>query len=56
MKYTLLVITLVALSSATQLADMKTRLADLGEHPFGKSMVNLVTVNMKTGGALTELK
>jgi hypothetical protein len=28
---------------------MAASLADLGDHPFGKSMVSLLNMNMKTG-------
>ncbi len=28
---------------------MAASLADLGEHPFGKSMVSLLNMNLKTG-------
>lgn len=28
---------------------MAASLADLGDHPFGKSMVSLLSMNMKTG-------
>jgi hypothetical protein len=28
---------------------MTASLADLGDHPFGKSMVSLLNLNMKTG-------
>jgi hypothetical protein len=41
---------LVILSAATNLQnEMSASLADLGEHPFGKSMVSLLNMNMKTG-------
>jgi chromosome segregation ATPase len=35
---------------------MAASLADLGDHPFGKSMVSLLNMNMKTGGPLHELR
>jgi len=28
---------------------MAASLADLGDHPFGKSMVSLLNLNLKTG-------
>ncbi len=38
------------LASATNIQnEMSASLADLGDHPFGKSMVNLLSMNMKTG-------
>lgn len=45
---------LIACTFATM--EMTEKLGDYKEHPFGKSMVNLITVNMKTGGSLNELK
>jgi hypothetical protein len=35
---------------------MKEKLSGYADHPFGSSMINLVSVNMKTGGSLNELK
>lgn len=52
----ILVLALIAFTYATTLTEMSDRLSQYGDHPFGKSMVNLVTVNMKTGGSLNELK
>jgi hypothetical protein len=48
---------LVLLATATNLQnEMAASLADLSEHPFGKSMVSLLNMNMKTGGPLHELR
>ncbi|KAM3129252.1 hypothetical protein pb186bvf_018631 [Paramecium bursaria] len=35
---------------------MNAHLKEFGDHPFKASMVNLVAMNMQTGGPLTELK
>lgn len=50
----ILLLVLVALTFAT--SEMTEKLGQYGDHPFGKSMMSLVTVNMKTGGSLNELK
>lgn len=47
---------LIACIYATSITEMTDKLAQYGDYPFGKSMVNLVSVNMKTGGSLNELK
>ncbi|CAD8102780.1 unnamed protein product [Paramecium sonneborni] len=52
----ILVLALIALTYATTITEMSERLSQYGDHPFGKSMVNLISVNMKTGGSLNELK
>ncbi len=47
---TFLFLGLVILSTATNLQnEMAASLADLGDHPFGKSMVSLLNMNLKTG-------
>lgn len=51
-----LLLLVIALVSATTVSDMTQRLANYADHPFGTSMINLVSVNMKTGGSLNELK
>lgn len=52
----ILALVLIACVSAASMTEMTDRLAQYGDHPFGKSLVNLVSVNMKTGGSLNELK
>jgi hypothetical protein len=48
---------LIVLATATNLQnEMAASLSDLGDHPFGKSMVSLLNMNMKTGGPLHELR
>ncbi|CAK82366.1 unnamed protein product (macronuclear) [Paramecium tetraurelia] len=56
MKSALLVVVLIACIQATTVSELKERLSGYGDHPFGSSMINLVSVNMKTGGSLNELK
>lgn len=47
---TFLLLGLVLLATATNLQnEMAASLADLGDHPFGKSIVSLLNMNMKTG-------
>lgn len=46
----------VLLACALATTEFEKHLGSYGEHPFGKSMLNLVSVNMKTGGSLNELK
>lgn len=56
MKSALLIVVLIACLKATTVSEMKDKLSGYGDHPFGSSMINLVSVNMKTGGSLNELK
>ena len=52
MKTIIFVGVIVLLAQATNVQnEMAASLADLGEHPFGKSMVSLLSMNMKTGRA-----
>jgi hypothetical protein len=47
---TFLLLGLIIFATATNLQnEMAASLADLGDHPFGKSMVSLLNLNMKTG-------
>jgi phosphotransferase system HPr-like phosphotransfer protein len=55
MKTIIFVAALVLIAHATNLQnEMTASLADLGDHPFGKSMVSLLNLNMKTGTSNTE--
>lgn len=57
MKTFFFILGLVLIATATNLQnEMAASLADLGEHPFGKSMVSLLNMNMKTGFFLFYIK
>jgi hypothetical protein len=47
---------IIMVASASTVTDLTSRLSNYADHPFGSSMINLVSVNMKTGGSLNELK
>lgn len=53
MKFATLAFVLIVLANSTTIQD---KLGELSDHPYGKSLVNLVNLNMKTGGPLQELK
>lgn len=45
-----------ATHATTLQTDIAASLADLNDHPFAQSIASLVTMNMKTGGPLHELR
>lgn len=56
MKTALLVLLVICAAHATAVQDLAAKMSDFADHPYSKSMVGLVTMNMRTGGPLNELK